>query len=267
MSDFKTWVAQDTGGSFANIPDEDQSSVTPRSFMNSTGNPYNVTCNTTQHPKPYTLCSLFLQYDCVADSDCALIGGLTCTAGDCSTCQGLVDQLVIGTEDSYCDSPVLSCPEYRFGGGTCFSGTTDNFEYVGRAGVCDEPPSDKTAIQTADEGPYYTIQDESLDKEGCMAWCDDDVECIGFIYWMWPDPADISNVLADFSLVSNGGCRLFNNNSMTNCTNVDSRLTEEEGLVSLYKAPLAESCTQTSSWTDNTEYQNRCFMDLLRVWA
>merc|ERR550534_499885 len=260
ISDFQQWVSQDISRSLDNIPEEDQTRLTLQSQIESTANPPGGRCNTTEYPMPYALCSLYYGLWCVDTDTCSVLGESRCSGGDCTTCGGLVDQLVFGG-DSMCDADLLKCPEYRFGGGACFSGTTDNYEYIGRAGVCDLPPADPSTLQTTAEGPYYTIQDDTLDQDECMAWCDGDDSCKGFIYWMWPQSGDT------YSLISNGGCRLFNSNSMTNCANVDATLTEEQGIVSLYKAEIATDCTQTSSWENNTEYQNRCFMDLLRTWA
>jgi len=263
---FRRWVSQDPAVSYENIPEEDQASINILDYVHSTGNPSIGACN----DGTYALCSLFDIYVCVDELLCSQLGGMLCSDGvTCSSCQILLDRNIIeGDGASYtCGTNIFQCPEYRFGGGVCFSDSTVYYDYVGRAGVCVEPPSNPMVIQSSQEGPYYTIQDESLDKDGCMDWCDSQEQCDGFIYWMWPYPSDISNAFADYEVRSNGGCRLFKNNPESLCTNVNATYTERYGLVSLYKNVKPTGCVRTSDWNTDEEYQDRCFMDLLRYWA
>jgi len=276
ISYFEDWVVTDMAVSSEGVPDEDQTSLTLLGFVDSTQNPAIGDCGADvdpQDPTPYAFCTLYEPFptiSCLGDVLCGQLGSSWCSAGDCSDCQGTLDQLVIGG-DVNCDYPILSCPEYRFGGGKCFSDETNFNDYIGRAGVCEEPPA-ADVTQTADEGPYFTIQDTTKDKEACMEWCDSEAECIGFLYWVWPSVTGVEDpTTMEFELLSTGGCRLFNSNFAENCTEVDATLTESEGMISLFKSAKESTdeiiCVQGSHWIDNAAYQEACFEELLRYWA
>jgi len=250
LRSFEEWVTSDPT-STAVIPGEDTTPVTPLRFIDSTGNPMTGECSADE----VALCYPSLLGTCFTDDGCSGY-----FQRDCNTV--LQDYIVEGGSADYCGEPViqlLECPEYRFGGGACYSASTANYQYVGRAGVCVTPPALSEEEQTRDEGPYYTPKDEELDKEGCMEWCDLDENCIGIVYWMWPVVEDSTATLEP------RGCRLFNN--VSECTNVDSAITTSDGAVSLYKTELATHCTTKSSWFEDEDYQDNCFMDLLRLWA
>jgi len=281
LTNFESWVVTEIPVSSEGVPMEDQTSLTLLGYIGSTKSPAIGDCGSPalinmnpEEPSPYALCTLYAPaaaIKCLGEGMCATLGITWCSAGDCGSCQGVLDQLVIGG-DVDCNYPILSCPEYRFGGGKCFSAETLFNQYVGRAGICEEPPTDPTVFQTTDEGPYYTIQDQSLDKEGCMDWCDSEADCIGFLYWMWPSVTGVEDpATMDFKLLSTGGCRLFNSNFAENCTAVDATKTESDGLVSLYKTPKDSTnktvCKQGSQWINNQAYQEECFEELLRYWA
>jgi len=243
---FENWVTTNPGNAGisygSDIPDEDRTSVTLLQYVNST----NYSCPSSQ----IASCTA-----CLSDSDCDLLSRY-------SNCYDLLQAFIVGGRSAeFCGSlSIIECPEYRYGGGACQSESTANYRYIGRAGVCDTPPTLSDDVQTTDEGPYYTAKNESLDKEGCMEWCDLDDTCIGFVYWMWPVVEDLQRTFQP------RGCRLFNNAS-DDCTNVNSSITTSEGAMSFYKSQLSTDCTQKTDWMEDEQYQDNCFMDLLREWA
>jgi len=275
LTNFEAWVVDDTAEASDGVPDEDQTNLTLLGFVDSTQSPAVGDCGSEvdpDDPRPYALCTLWADLPhitCLGEEMCADMGNIWCTGGDCGSCQGVINQLVIGG-DVNCDHPILSCPEYRFGGGKCFSDETNVNEYIGRAGVCEEPPTDPAVSQAADEGPYFTVQNENLDKLGCMDWCDSEPDCIGFLYWMRPSVTGVEDpTTMQFELLSTEGCRLFNSHFSEDCTAVDATLTESDGVISLWKKEIVTElvCTQGSHWIDNPEYQEACFEELLRIWA
>jgi len=272
IGSFEAWVETDMAVSSDNVPDEDQTDLTLLGFVDSTQSPAAGDCSP-DVDAPYAFCTLYAplaHVTCLGEDMCADMGPIWCTGGDCGSCQGVINQLVIGG-DANCDYPILSCPEYRFGGGKCFNDETNFNLYIGRAGTCQEPPTDPAVVQTTDEGPYYTILDENLDKLGCMDWCDSDADCIGFLYWVWPSVTGVEDPTTMQFELSSSGCRLFNSHFTEECTAVDATLTESDGVVSLWKSPKDTTdeivCTQGPQWTNNQEYQEACFEELLRYWA
>jgi len=263
VESFESWVTSKPALDAEGLPDEDTATIPMRGYFPSTGWP-DIPCDDPSiydpaNPQPYAACGELAQareFQCIGDYECELLDTVVgLCSSECIGCQGLINQLVF-TSDYGCGNLLpIECQELRYGGGKCFSQEGEAYNYIGRAGVCFDPPTDEQVTNDI----WYTVHETSYTMSECVDWCNEDSACVGFAYW-YNNNTDQSS-----------GCRLFDMMG-GNCATVNATITENRGIVSLWKAAVNETAQGGCSrgyeeWDTDTDYQDECFTELLQYWV
>jgi len=262
LESFESWVTAKAPLDAEGLPREETRDIPMRGYHPSTGWPGKDCAepsNETEVPRPYAACGALEQapqYTCIGDFECRLVGTEVCGVG-CDDCQSLINRLIINKTYTCRNQLPIECQELRYGGGQCFSQEGDTYNYIGRAGVCFEPPANEDS--TNEVWKWRHMVGNTMDE--CINWCNDATDCAGFAYW------NTNNT------DQNTGCRPFDKNGAS-CTTVNASITENRGIVSLFKVAVPrenetnrECGKGYEGWYTDYEYQDRCFSELLRHWV
>jgi len=262
VNEFEKWVTVKPPLDAANVPDEDPSDIPMLGYIPSTGWP-GTPCD--EQPdynpaKPYVACGVLKEapkFQCIGDYECNLVDTvMSFCSYKCDSCQSLLNQLVITSDYECGDQLPIECQELRYGGGKCFSQEGEVNNYIGRAGLCFDPPTDESVTNDL----WYTTQKTSYSMQNCIDWCNGDDDCAGFAWWH-RDNTDNST-----------GCRLFDHVGGS-CEIVNANITQNRGIVSLWKATLNDTIVEEGcvrgyeNWDTDKDYQDECFTELLRDWV
>jgi len=149
LEGFESWVSAKAPLDAEGLPREETRDIPMRGYYPSTGWPGDDCADPSilnpEIPRPYAACGVLEQapqYTCIGDFECRLVGKEACGVG-CEDCQSLINQLIINKTYTCRNQLPIECQELRYGGGQCFSQEGDTYNYIGRAGVCFEPPANE----------------------------------------------------------------------------------------------------------------------------